>query len=81
MTVSSDPSGVADLLQTFSGSGASAASSALASSKVQTALTDASAGDIVELSDQAVQLQQVSSLFSSFEVSPRSATSTNTLLA
>jgi hypothetical protein len=81
MTVSSDPSGVADPLQTFSGSGASATSSTLASSKIQAALSDASAGDIVELSGQAVELQQVSDLFASYQSPTDVSNSTISLLA
>ena len=68
-SVSADASGVADLLQTFSGTGASASSSALASTQVQTALQSASPGDIVQLSEQAVQLQQVAGIFASSESS------------
>jgi hypothetical protein len=79
-SVSSDPSSVADLLQTFSGTGASASSSALSSTKVQTALQSASPGDIVQLSDQAVQLQQVAGLFASSEGSTSTANSTINLL-
>ncbi len=79
-SVSSDPSGVADLLQTFSGTGASASSSALASTKVQTALQSASPGDIVQLSEQAVQLQQVSGLFASSDSSATAPNSTIQLL-
>lgn len=79
-SVSSDPTGVADLLQTFSGTGASASSSALSSTKVQTALQSASPGDIVQLSDQAVQLQQVAGLFASSEQSATASNSTIQLL-
>jgi hypothetical protein len=75
-SVSSDPGGVADLLQTFSGTGASASSSALSLTKVQTALQSASPGDIVQLSDQAVQLQQVAGLFASSEQSGTASNST-----
>jgi hypothetical protein len=79
-TVSADPSGVADLLQTFSGTGASASSSALSSTKVQTALQSSSPGDIVQLSDQAVQLQQVTAIFASSEQSATASNSTIHLL-
>jgi len=79
-SVSADASGVADLLQTFSGTGASANSSALASTKVQTALQSASPGDIVQLSDQAVQLQQVAAIFASSEQSGTAPNSTIQLL-
>lgn len=79
-TVSSDPTGVADLLQTFSGTAASASSSALSSTKVQTALQSASPGDIVQLSEQAVQLQQVAGIFASSEQSATAPNSTIQLL-
>jgi hypothetical protein len=79
-SVSANPSGVADLLQTFSGTGASASSSALSSTQVQTALQSASPGDIVQLSEQAVQLQQVAGLFASSEPSPTAPNSTIQLL-
>jgi hypothetical protein len=80
-SVSSDPTGIADLLQTFSGTGASASSSALSSTKVQTALKSASPGDIVQLSDQAVQLHQVAGLFASSEQSGAASNTTIQLLA
>jgi hypothetical protein len=84
-SVSANPSGIADLLQTFSGTRASANSSALtsalASTKVQTALQSASPGDIVQLSDQAVQLQQAGDLFASSGSSTSTANSTINLLA
>jgi hypothetical protein len=84
-SVSANPSGVADLLQTFSGTGASANSSALASTlsstTTQTALQNASPGDIVQLSEQAVQLQQAGALFGSSEGSTNTANSTISLLA
>ena len=83
-SVTANPSGVADLLQTFSGTGASASSSALASTlastAVQTALQNASPGDIVQLSDQAIQLQQAGALFGSSEASTSTANSTISLL-
>jgi hypothetical protein len=83
-SVSSDASGIADLLQTFSGTGASASSSALASTlastKVQTSLQNSSPGDIVQLSDQAIRLQQASALFGSLEASSNTATSTISLI-
>jgi hypothetical protein len=78
--VSANSSGVADLLQTFSGTGASAnssvLSSTLASTQVQTALQNASPGDIVQLSEQAVQLQQVAGLFGSSEQAANAASNT-----
>lgn len=82
--VSSNSTGVADLLQTFSGTGASAnssaLSSALASTQVQTALSAAPPSDIVQLSEQAVELQQVAGLFGSSEQSSGAANSTISLL-
>jgi hypothetical protein len=74
-SVSANPSGIADLLQTFSGTGT------LPSTKVQTALQSASPGDIVQLSDQAVQLQQAGDLFAGSGSSTSTANSTINLLA
>jgi len=62
-SVASVNPGVGTLLQTFSRAGSSALSSALSSSTVQSALNNAAPVDIVQLSDEAVQLQQTSSLF------------------
>ncbi len=62
-SVGSVNSGVSTLLQTFSRTGSSALSSALSSSTAQAALKNAAPVDIVQLSDQAVQLQQALSLF------------------
>jgi hypothetical protein len=53
---------VANLLQTLT-SGSPQVSSALSSSTVQTALQSASTSDLVELSGQAVQLQEADLLF------------------
>jgi hypothetical protein len=61
-SVNSASSGVAALLQTFYSSN-SALPSALSSSTVQSALQQASPGDLVQLSAQALQLQQVTGLF------------------
>ena len=61
-SVSAVPSGVADLLQTFSKAGSSALPSALSSTAVQSALELASPGDLVQLSQQALALQQVGGL-------------------
>jgi hypothetical protein len=84
-SVSANSSGVADLLQTFSGTGAtansSALSSALASAQVQTALQTASPGDIVQLSEQALQWQQVTGLFGSSDSQENASNSTLSLLA
>jgi len=54
---------VADLLQVFSKSGSASLSTALSSTAVQSALDTASPGDLVQLSTQALQLQQVAGLF------------------
>jgi hypothetical protein len=83
-SVSANPGGVADLLQTFSGTGASASSSALASTlastKVQTALQSASPGDIVQLSEQAVLLQRASDLFGNSNSSYGSTSTANSTI-
>jgi hypothetical protein len=55
--------GLADVLSILSNSASPALSSLLSSSKVQSALQNASPADLVELSDQALQLQTVDSLF------------------
>jgi len=82
--VGSDSAGIADLLKTFSGTGASASSSALssalASTQVQTDLQSAAPGDIVQLSEQAVQLQQVAGLFGSPDQTASTVASTISLL-
>ena len=70
-SVNSAISGVSDLLQAISGiatSGSSSAlSSALSSSGVQSALKSASTGDLLQLSQQALELQQVTGLFAGAE--------------
>ncbi|MGD0435186.1 MAG: hypothetical protein ABSB86_01890 [Bryobacteraceae bacterium] len=70
--VSSTNPGLSDLLQTLTNSGSSVLSSTLSSPAVQSALESAPQGDLVELSDQALQLQVVGALFGS----PTSDTST-----
>jgi hypothetical protein len=55
--------GVADVLQILSGAGAASISSVLSSTSVQSALESASLGDIVQLSQQALQLQEAGTLF------------------
>jgi hypothetical protein len=55
--------GLADLMQMLSSSSTPAFSSLLSSSTVQAALAKAPAKDIVHLSEQAVQLQEVDGLF------------------
>lgn len=62
-SVSAVTSGVADLLRTFSKAGSSPLPSALSSTSVQSALAIASPGDLVQLSQQALALQQVGGLF------------------
>jgi len=57
--------GVADVLQILSSAGSASLSSALSSSSVQSALDSASTGDIVNLSQQALQLQEAGILFGS----------------
>jgi hypothetical protein len=57
--------GVSDLLQTLSNSGLTSVSSTLSTPAVQTALENASPGDIVSLSAEAVQLQEATGLFPS----------------
>jgi hypothetical protein len=61
-SVASTDFSVANLLQTLT-SGSPQVSSALSSSTVQTALQSASTSDLVELSGQAVQLQEADLLF------------------
>jgi hypothetical protein len=54
---------VANLLQTLTSAGSPQLSAALSSPTVQTALQNAPTSDLVDLSDQAMQLQEVSDLF------------------
>lgn len=68
--------GVTDVLQLLSGS--ASVSSALSSPAVQSALKDASPQDIVHLSAEALQLQDVGSLFGSPNPAPASTGSTPT---
>jgi hypothetical protein len=56
-------SGVADLTQWLSSTGTTSASSALSSKAVQSALQSASSADLVQLSQQALDLQEASGLF------------------
>src|ERR1035438_4117819 len=60
----SNSTGVADLLQILSNSGASVLSSALTTSQLQSTLKDATPKDIAQISEQAIQLQQAQGLFS-----------------
>ena len=66
--------GIADLSQLLSSTGSASISSALSSPKVQSALQTAPPGDIVQLSRQAVQLQEVSGLFGNSGSSQTAAT-------
>ena len=66
-SVTSVNPGVSDLLQTLSSVGSTSLSSALSSSKVQSALQTASPGDLVQLSQAALQLQQAVGLFGGSE--------------
>lgn len=65
----SDGSGTATLIQLLSGTGSALSSSGLSSSQLQSALKGASPSDIVQLSDQALQLQVADGLFGSPEAS------------
>jgi hypothetical protein len=64
-STSATSTGIADLMQMFSSAATPALSSLLSSSTVQSALGKASPADLVQLSDQALQLQEVDGLFSS----------------
>jgi hypothetical protein len=55
--------GVADLLQILSNAGSPSLSNALSSSNVESALQASSPADIVQLSNQALQLQVANDLF------------------
>jgi len=71
-TVSSTGSGLSNLLQTLT-TELPQLSTALSSSKLQTALENASPHDIVELSDAALQLQNVGSLFGTADTTQTTA--------
>jgi hypothetical protein len=59
--------GVSDLLQTLSSAESASGSTLLSSPAVQSALQNASPGDIVQLSARALQLQEADGLFGSAE--------------
>jgi hypothetical protein len=59
--------GVSDLLQTLSSAESASGSTVLSSPAVQSALQNASPGDIVQLSARALQLQEADGLFGSAE--------------
>ena len=62
-SVSSTSTGISDLMQIFSSAATPAVSSLLSSSSMQAALKKAPPADIVQLSEQAMQLQEVDGLF------------------
>jgi len=64
-SISSTNPGLSELLQSLTNSGSDVLSSILSTPNVQSALEQAPAGDVVELSDQALQLQVVGALFGS----------------
>jgi hypothetical protein len=72
--------GLADVLNILSNSASPALSSLLSSSKVQSALQNASPADLVQLSDQALQLQAVDSLFGTSDSGPSSTPDPNATL-
>src|ERR1700690_2090956 len=72
-SISSPNPGVSDLLQTLSSAEPASVSSVLSSPAVQSALENASPGDIVHLSAQAVQLQEADALFGSPDSSQTAA--------
>ena len=76
-TVSSVNPGLSTLLQTLSNSGSSVLSSVLSSPTVASALQKAPPGDVAQLSDQALQLQEVDALFGS----PSTSTTPTTLFS
>src|ERR1700688_3351971 len=65
-SVSSTSSNLSNLLQTLSAASPEL-SSMLSGPQMQTALAKASPGDLVQLSDQALELQQVGSMFGSLD--------------
>jgi len=79
-SVSSVNPGVADILQTLSSTGATPLSSALFGSAVQSALQKASPSDLVQLSQEATQLQEASGLFSGANATQTSTNSGYSLL-
>jgi hypothetical protein len=72
--------GVADLFNWLSSTGATPATSALSSPSVQTALEGDPSSDLVQLSQQALQLQQAGSLFGISDSAETSATPESLLL-
>jgi hypothetical protein len=66
---STNASGMADVIQFLSNSGSPLLSAGLSSSQVQSILQNASPSDVVQLSDQAMQLQEMDNLFGSPDAS------------
>lgn len=79
-TIASVNPGVSDLLNFLSSTGSSPVSSVLSSPSVQTALHSSSPGDLAQLSQQALQLQQAGSLFGNSDSAETSATPESLLL-
>ena len=79
-SVSSVNPGVADLFNWLSSTGSTAVTSELSSPSVQSALESSSPGDLVQLSRQALQLQQAASLFGDSDTAQASATPESQLL-
>lgn len=69
---STTSTGIADLMQILSSAATPAVSSVLSSSSVQAALAKAPPADIVQLSEQAMRLQEADGLFAA----PTAATTT-----
>jgi hypothetical protein len=66
---STNSAGMTDLIQLLSSSSSPLVSSGLSSSQIQSALQKASPDDIVQLSDQAMQLQEFDTMFGSSDTS------------
>jgi hypothetical protein len=64
-SVSATSTSISDLMKTFTNAATPALSSLLSSSQVQSALAKSSPDDIVQLSEQAMHLQEVDGLFDS----------------
>jgi hypothetical protein len=77
---SANNAGVSDLLQALSSTASGTLSSVLSSSSVQSALQKASPGDLVALSQQAVESQVAAGLFSGSNTSQTTTTDPATLL-
>jgi len=63
--VPTDGFSVSDLVQSLTGAGAPQLAATLSASAVQAALQNASTGDLVDLSSQALKLQETGQLFGS----------------